>query len=277
MKYAELIKTNLKIYKLKRLGIEQSGIWKKNKRPYNHILPEPLKKLNILETYRKEFWEDYETGQLGHIKLHNHFHHLNSSQAMAFNLFFPFIYHDKRFLPLLLDSLNISFGEVTEAAFEKIKWPDEGTNFDFFFKYKSDTNVFFELKYSENEFGKAKNDASHLKKYEIIYRALLNNIMVSEFTSCEQFFENYQIIRNLIYIGRGNDNYCIFIFPERNNELKMKEDIILNTVLLKYRNKVKIIYLEQLVDKLIDIFNDKIHSKLITHFNLFKEKYIGEI
>ena len=79
--------------------------------------------------------------------------------------------------------------------------------------------------------------------------------MVPEFTSREKCFENYQVIRNLIYIGRGKDNYCIFIFPERNNELKMKEDIILNTVLLKYRNKVKIIYLEQLVDKLIDIFN----------------------
>jgi hypothetical protein len=115
MTYDELIKSNLASYKLKRLGVEQNGVWKKNNSRYKHILSECLKNLNILETFRREFWEYYESGQLGAIKLHPDFHHLNSSQAMAFNLFFPFMYQNKLFLPLLLDSLDIAFGEVTEV------------------------------------------------------------------------------------------------------------------------------------------------------------------
>ena len=54
--YQRDIKKHMEQYKLERLGVKENGIWKKNGKDYPHILPEALWKLNILETYRKEFW-----------------------------------------------------------------------------------------------------------------------------------------------------------------------------------------------------------------------------
>jgi hypothetical protein len=73
--YSEEIKKHLKEYKENRLGIYDCGKW--NGKEYNHILPRSLKKLNIIEAYRKEFWE-YFTNSLTK-KDHKDFHHLNSS------------------------------------------------------------------------------------------------------------------------------------------------------------------------------------------------------
>jgi hypothetical protein len=87
--FSQGIKNHLSEYKIKRLGVDQNGTWTKTLEEYSHILPELLLRLNIIETYRKEFWE-YRSRQ-PEIKLHKDFHHLNSSQAMCFNLFFPFV------------------------------------------------------------------------------------------------------------------------------------------------------------------------------------------
>lgn len=272
-KYNELIKDHLASYKSNRLGISQDGIWKNNNKEYKHILPEPLYKLNIIETFRKEFWEYFKTGQKEAIKKHQDSHHLNSSQAMAFNLFFPFIYANK--LSILIDSLEIEpCGEVLENTFEKIEWSEEGTNFDFFIRFNSHINILFELKFSENEFGRAKNDDSHLKKYNKIYKPALKDIMIPDFGDSQQFFKNYQIIRNLIYLGRGINNYVVFIFPEQNHDLKSGEAVILKSVSDKYKNKVRIIYLENLVQRILNGLSYKDYHKLITHFELFQEKYI---
>jgi hypothetical protein len=273
MKYNELIKAHLASYKSNHLRILQDGIWKNNNKKYKHILPEPLYKLNIIETFREEFWEYFETGKIEPIKKHQDFHHLNSSQAMAFNLFFPFIYSDK--LSILIDSLEIGpCGEILENQFEKIKCREEGTNFDFFIRFNSNINIFFELKFSENEFGGAINDASHLNKYENIYKPALKDIIIPEYRNIQQIFQNYQIIRNLIYLGRGTDNYVIFIFPEQNCDLKRGEKVILDSVSIQYKNKVKIIYLENLVRRILSNPDLKTHNKIITHFELFQEKYI---
>jgi len=36
------LKQQLACYKISRLGVEESGIWKGNGKPYEHILPEHL-------------------------------------------------------------------------------------------------------------------------------------------------------------------------------------------------------------------------------------------
>ena len=113
--YSTKVKRHLADYKKERLQIVEDGVFKQNKKHYKHILPENLKELNIIEIYRKEFW-DYSFMNED-IKLHVDFHHLNSSQAMCFNLFYPLIheyvishnYRNYDFIKCFLDTILEDF------------------------------------------------------------------------------------------------------------------------------------------------------------------------
>ena len=116
MGYNQLIKRHLSDYKIKTLGIRRDGIWKQNGRRYPHILPEDREILYILPVYREDFCDYLDTKG---IKLHQDFHHLNSSQAMCFNLFFPFLVENKLGV-LISDVMSLPPNEIKDAAFEKV-------------------------------------------------------------------------------------------------------------------------------------------------------------
>jgi hypothetical protein len=100
---------------------------------------------------------------------HQDFHHLNSSQAMCFNLFFPLFNDDQRGIPRLTTALGFSDGAIENVAFEFVPDSIESTNFDFFIRFRSQRRVYFELKLSERSFGSAQNDRNHNLKFEGIY------------------------------------------------------------------------------------------------------------
>jgi len=76
MGYNQLIKQHLADYKSKALGIRRDGIWKRSGKHYPHILPGERAIVNILPVYREVFCEYLDSNR---IKLHQDFHHLNSS------------------------------------------------------------------------------------------------------------------------------------------------------------------------------------------------------
>src|SRR5579884_3038714 len=125
--YSTELKAHLSQYKVSTMKILENGIWRKNKRPYPHILPFKHQDLNILKPFRPEFWGYHAKSA---ITLHHDFHHLNSSQAMCFNLFFPLISDEKSGLQLLADVFLIR-EPVSSPRFEFVLDPTEGTNFDF--------------------------------------------------------------------------------------------------------------------------------------------------
>src|SRR5689334_13843056 len=89
MTYQEVLKAHLADYKRVHLGISQPGIFKFRGREvrHDHILPAEHASKNLLEEAQPtafEFFKNFPE------KRHKDFHHLNSSQAFAFNLFFPF-------------------------------------------------------------------------------------------------------------------------------------------------------------------------------------------
>lgn len=88
--FAQSFHRHLALYKARRLGVREAGVFLYRGKPVrrSHILPKELKWLNILEPYRAEIQEYVAANAT--IKLHKYFHHLNSSQAFALNLFYPF-------------------------------------------------------------------------------------------------------------------------------------------------------------------------------------------
>ncbi len=290
MAYDEKIKEHLAFYKKRCLKIEKNGIYRTNKQEYPHILPEHHYKLNILETIRDEFWIyywfNYWNNNEKKITLHPDFHHLNSSQAMCFNLFFPLILNkgNKDIKNIFFEYLNLKDlrSGIKDLQFEKVLCYEEFTNFDFFIKLNDGKKMLFEIKFSEKDFGKTDLNKSHKEKYEKIYKKQMKieAIIQSKYTKFDiNFKNNYQIIRNLSYLNK--DTYVVFICPKENKGLikkfetnnKTLEEFIKEDVLLQFQKKIRVIYLEDLVGNFINKFKETF-PKLFTHYQIFKGKYI---
>lgn len=183
-------------------------------------MPTKLKSFNVIEDYRDEFY----SSACSEIDFHKYYHHLNSSQALCINLFFPLIVDDKLFL--ILDLLDIPRQPIKEARFEKESDVETGsgrkTNFDFYICLADNTKIYFEIKYTEAEFGKAKNDPEHRFKFTNTYEPLLKNnpYVKCEYSDVNKFLDSYQIMRNLCHIN-GN-SFVVFVYPKANKRLICK-------------------------------------------------------
>lgn len=136
MNFQEKVKKNLILYKRKYLKIYENGVFIYNGKTLmkQHILSKKNSNLNILPLYRDEFYNSSKSK----ISFHKYFHHLNSSQALCINLFFPLIVEDR--LDIVLEALGINEKEAIDALFEKeseiekVEKAERKTSFDFFIK-----------------------------------------------------------------------------------------------------------------------------------------------
>jgi hypothetical protein len=241
-------------YKRDVLRIEKDGAWLRNGRPYCHILPKEEYQLNILPSIRDEFWKWFISQD---IQLHSDFHHLNSSQALCFNLFFPLIMAEGRELPALLAALTIADAPDGLPSFEFQPDINEGTCIDFSLPLRSKARVNFEIKYTESEFGSAKTDRVHLEKYENTYKQRLNGRFEEWFCNASQFLKYYQIARNVWHLNEQNGDIAVFVFPKANGFLKEKEGIIKSCAVEPFRSRIKIWYLEDVINGLEAEFRNK--------------------
>ena len=227
-RYQPRLTTHFEAYQAQRLPGLPDGVWvhKGQERTYPHILPKDQYQLNILPSVRDRFWNWFGT-QKGEVKLHRFFHHLNSSQALCFNLFFPFLKEDGKTVdPRLLQALGIDDQGRFTGHFERVFDKDENTNFDLYLESDSDQRIFFELKYSEAEYGSCKNDPRHCDKLEKHYRPHLREHIDAQWLEQKTFFRNYQILRNMSYLGRHIESRLFFIFPKANQQLAKSGETI---------------------------------------------------
>lgn len=280
MTYQEEILKKLGVYKREILKELENGIWKRTNGYYPHILPFKKWFNNLLPQYKTELRKYITTKN---IKKHQYFYHLNSSQAMCLNMFYPLIEEKK--LDILFDILKIDGDSVDynsvcfekESDIEKVVTIEKGidnrpTCFDFYFKTNNGIKIHFEIKYTEREFAPTKSDNAHEVKYESIYKNHCSAIN-SEYCNCESFLKNYQLMRNIINVS--NNSYVVFIYPENNKKIKQQAEYA-KSFIVKPDMQQHVINLtwEDLLGY-IDSINLN-SDKLTTQMTDFKQKYCIE-
>jgi len=249
------IRDHLKEYKRQRLGVLEDGEW--NGKKYGHILPSKLRAMNLIDA---GFLQELQrTMSELSPKIHRGFAHLNSSQALAFNLFVPLVAVHK--LEDLLGILRVE-DHVRESCLEHVEIPLEGTNFDFYIRGEHHA-YYFEVKYTEESFGRATADANHREKYRQVYEPLLR-------TTCSvtenEFFARYQLWRNISYSA---DGIVVFVFPKFRIDLAKKVESARQYAI--HPDNIKTLYVDDVVE--MACTNDQ--ARLNRHFNEFTDKYLN--
>jgi len=265
--FSDELKDRLIVYKKTRLGIQQNGFWRQKE--YSHILPKECMYLNILEPIRKECIEYIRNNKIEKL-LHEGFPHLNSSQAMCFNLFFPLIQNKQ--LGYFLSLIGLNDWNIEDYQFEKVLNTKEGTNFDFWIIDKSGKELFVEAKLTETNFGKGKIE-KYLSKKMDIYESGLKDIVDSIVIDSNLFYDYYQLLRNIYYLkdrSGGSSNKFVCVITSKNNKTIISEYMtIYNYIKPLYQKYIQIVFFEDLVNNCINKYNGDISFI----YKMFKEKY----
>ena len=292
--FQEKVKAHMNNYNGQNNELEgkKGGSWQ-GKGEYGHILnKENDWEYNLLLPYRKigTLVDDIKNGK---IKKHMYAHHLNSSQMMCLNFFYPLI--SKGLLYLLLQNIDNSIdwgnpiktqpeyiSELEKGQEEKVKndpdWYNRlsgASNIDFYIETDKGYKVYFEIKYTETNFDtkKSTDEKYYQLKYEKIYKPLLESSILPNKCNRDYFLEHYQLMRNLIHL-QSEQHYVVFLVPQQNEKvweaaIKIKDETMMqdnkHCCILNWDHVLKII------TDCSQIAND---SQLKDYYAEFKTKYL---
>lgn len=242
MGYPEELREHLTKYKETVLGVSEPGVFRHRGRDlyYGHILPLAMADLNLFEEAR--------AASAG-LPRHRYFHHLNSSQAFAFNLFLPFLHGGPRAGTALLSAMGCgaTAGPVREWALESVPDPREGTNIDATWLDSAGRRTFCEVKLSEQDVGTAKDDSRHRDKLARIYRPVLQGCVDDRLLEPAAFFGSYQFLRNVWHLVRVPNSRLIFLAPRANTGLWAQIEGLAAGVNDAFRSRVSVCATEAVI------------------------------
>ena len=172
---------------------------------------------------------------------------------LCYNYFRPMLSDNRRAKDELVNLISEKITPITndaECKFEYKPYENEGTEFDFYIKQDACKEIFFEIKYTENGFGKAKNDKEHNEKFESTYKSMIADcVCLKDKTNIPflNFFKDYQLFRNVIRVTDKN-KFSIFIFPEKNKNIKRSFERFKKCYISEeYSDNVKALYWDDLM------------------------------
>ena len=222
-------KSRLASYKEDVLGVTRMGQYEG--REYPHILPDEGRALNFLDTIRGACW-DYLSNT--NTRPDSGLSHLNSSQGLAFNFWFPSTPGDAPpqkwgVFARLCTFLGWEDIEIETAEFEAKRNVNENTNIDWWAEAANGTQIFCEVKYTE-PFGTAKDNSTYRKQLKEVYEEELAPLLGTGTLDDFEFFRtNYQILRNIWHLHHGmgpEGNRVLFLLPARSPSLSKLEAFI---------------------------------------------------
>lgn len=278
---------------------DKPGIWWINRKTDNkkycpHILPIVEGKTkaieqNLLPQYRADFVQS--TLRKG-VTFHPYAHHLNSSQLMCINFFFP-LWQERR-LEDLLQAMDVSLQQDESIDYQSVcfefqsnldydKSSNRATTFDFRILLQHQASgrdsrysreLLFEIKYTENGFGGTTHDARHKELFANRYAPHAARVLKSNRQDMDTFLDNYQLCRNLIHLDDKGGKLVVVVYPEQNKKIE-NGLIMAQNELLKadYKDSLKAITWESLHLKITSLVADS--ARLKEQMSEFQKKYLA--
>jgi len=267
--YAELLNRHLTSYKASRLGVDEPGTFRHKgiDLEYGHILPMDLKWLNLLEPFRGEIRRYLEAHP--EISPHKFFHHLNSSQAFALNLFYPFFQEGGS--ENLIRALGRE-GSMASWCPEYVPDAQEGTNVDVAWHDAGGSWTYCEVKLSEQGFGTAKHDQRHEEKLAVTYGPVLDPYCPPELLEPATFFANYQILRNVWLAAKDEHASVLFLMPRENERLWGPLQSVIRVLTPDLSERIHVVAVEDVLTMLAR--DDSLPARLRCQAGLLVEKYL---
>ena len=210
------------------------------------------------------------------IKYHRYANHLNSSQMMCINFFYP-IRYDMILVEMLNRYLDLKLDDSASIIKSEFEYTPDGqtrTNFDFYLELSNGMKFYMEIKYTENGFGSVSFDSNYPDRYERewskFYSDQVKNSIHLKDISSEDFYKNYQINRNLAYIKNDLD-YVVFIYPFDNTALYASNYQGKKLHQVEIKNFFQIDW-HELCDMTLEITKG---TNFYRHYLEFKEKYLS--
>jgi hypothetical protein len=247
MSYQDRLFAHLGSYKRTALGIQEPGVYRYRGEDVlrDHILAVQHADLNLLPLARPM------ERMLGPgVKRHRFFHHLNSSQAFAFNLFLPYFNGGDVAASALLRALGQRAG-LKSWELEAVPVEREGTNIDALWVTDDGATTFCEVKLSEAEFGTAEDDERHREKLATIYRPMLQGHVAAGALEEAEFFAAYQVLRNVWHLVRVDRSSLLFLLPRANAGLWSTLPAVLALLTSDVRARVSIVAIEDVLARLV--------------------------
>jgi len=196
---------------------------------------------------------------------------LNSSQALALALFYPYSKNAPTALAKALGSAAIE-----ELEFELVPDKSERTSVDVSWS-DGRSRTHCEVKLSEAVFGPAAVDKAPRGYYEHKlanrYAPVLGPYVAEELLTPTRFFKDYQILRNLWLAARSGHekDQILFLLPKANNGPNEQLERLLPLVRPALRKRIRAIHLEELLDRLAA---DRTPGGLSWYGEVLREKYV---
>lgn len=270
MSYQATLCAHLGRYRANVLGIAERGTFRHDgiEREYDHILPLAQRHANLIGIARDQVIR-YLADHPG-IKLHKFFHHLNSSQAFAFNLLFPYFEGSDADAEILLKALR-QVGPLRAWEPEAVPDPEEQTNVDVLWRTDRGRTL-CEVKLSETSFGKAVGDERHMRKLTDTYGPTLRGKVADDLLEPKRFFENYQLLRNLWHVVECDADQLLLLLPRANVIAWREAQNFLRNLGPGMRTRVSALAIEDVIEVLKRETPEG--SDLRAHANELGRKYV---
>ncbi len=267
-----LIKAHLSRYSREQLRITEPGIflWRGKELAYDHILPAGQHDLNFLPHCRSELHRFLEANP--RIKRHRFFHNLSSSQAFAFNLFFPFLTTDFPLSAPFFRHFGTDQPGTNGWEFESVPDPEEGTNVDVAWTAVDGGKLYCEVKLTEAEFGTAKDLPKYGIKLKNKYRERLELLVPPKYLEAALFRAHYQILRNVALLHRDPRDRLVFLLPRENEPVQRKLTPLLEELPPTTRSRIRVVFIEELLESLLT--DASLPESLRDHARDMKAKYV---
>lgn len=263
--------THMKNYKEKFLRLSEGVEYKGRK--FDHILPEKYYEMNFSPEVSEKL---ISSKFLSTIHWNRFSHHLNSSQVMAVNFFYPLIKHQELsvFLALagiddeiIYDEHHIFFNKKSE----KENTENRRTCFDLYLKLKSGKEVYIRTNYTNGCYGRA-FDEGYLKRYREIYEPMIKDSKVirEEYRSEAFFMDNYRFMRSIAHLNENS--HLIVIYPRENWSIREKSLAFKEEILTpEYAGN----FVPMAWEELLELLMEKVSDNDVARFyeSWFKDKY----